>query len=85
MNLNTLGNYASQDSNDMHYLMPEWREQKQAFFLGGGALIFKGGYHARVQKHGKRVVFQGEARIMRAMFRCQKQQKSRKRYVLLGK
>ena len=28
----------------------------------GGALIFKGGYHAQVQKYRKRVVFQGEAR-----------------------
>ena len=31
--------------------------------IGGGALVFKGGYHARVKKHGKRVIFHGEARV----------------------
>ena len=33
--------------------------------LGGGALVFKGGHHAQVQKHAKRVVFHGEARAAR--------------------
>ena len=40
--------------------------------IPGGALVFKGGYHARVQKHGKRVVFHGEARAARPVFRVSK-------------
>ena len=47
--------------------------------MGGGALVFKGGYHARVQKHGKRVVFQGEARTVRAVFRVSKAAKIKKK------
>ena len=35
-------------------------------------LIIKGEYHAQVQKHRKRVVFQGEARTKRAVFRVSK-------------
>ena len=44
-----------------------------------GALVFKGGYHAQVQKHGKRVVFQGEASKAQAVFRVSKTAKSRER------
>ena len=49
--------------------------------ISGGVLVFKGGYHARVQICGKRVVFQGEARTARAMFRVSKTAKIKKGYV----
>ena len=42
-------------------------------------LAFKGGCHARVQRHEKGVVFQGEARAAQAVFRVSKTVKSRKR------
>ena len=46
---------------------------------GGGPLVFIGGYHARVQKHGKRVVFQGEASAARPVFRVSKTAKIKKK------
>ena len=45
----------------------------------GGALVFKGGYHARVQKHRKRVVFHGEASAARPVFRVSKTAKIKKK------
>ena len=44
-----------------------------------GPLAFKGGCHARVQRHEKWGVFQGEARAAQAVFRVSKTVKSRKR------
>ena len=44
-----------------------------------GPLVFKGGYNAQVQKHRKRVVFQGEARIVQAVFRVSKTAKIKKK------
>ena len=37
-----------------------------------GALVFKSGYHAQVQKHKKRVVFSWRSMFYRAMFRVSK-------------
>ena len=45
----------------------------------GGPLIFKGGYHARVQKHRKRVVFQGGASTAWAILRVSKTAKIKKK------
>ena len=45
----------------------------------GGPLVFKGGYHARVKKHGKRVVFYREARVARPVFRVSKTAKIKKK------
>ena len=47
--------------------------------MPGGPLVFKGGYHSRVKKHGKRVVFQGEARAARPVFRVSKTAKIKKK------
>ena len=44
-------------------------------YVPGGPLVFKGGYHARVQKHGKRVVFHGEASAARPVFNSKNQEK----------
>ena len=50
-----------------------------------GQLVFKGGYHAWVQKHGKGVVSQGEERTTRVVFRVSKTAKiKKKRYVFSG-
>ena len=46
---------------------------------GGGALDFKVGYHAQVQKHRKRVVFHGEARAARPVFRVSKTSRIKKK------
>ena len=48
-------------------------------YTPGGPLVFKGGYHARVQKHGKRVVFHGEASAARPVFRVSKTAKIKKK------
>ena len=48
-------------------------------FISGGPFVFKGGYHARVQKHRKRVVFQGEACTTRAVFRVSEIAKVKKK------
>ena len=45
----------------------------------GGGLVFKGRYRAQVQKHGNRVVFQGEACTARAMFRVPKTANTKKK------
>ena len=49
----------------------------------GGALVFKGGYHARVQKHRKRVVFHGEAHAAQPVFRVSKTAKIKKKGMFL--
>ena len=49
----------------------------------GGPLVFKGGYYARVQKHGKRVVFHGEASAARPVFRVLKTAKIKKKGMFL--
>ena len=49
----------------------------------GGPLVFKGGYHARVQKYGKRVVFHGEASGARPVFRVSKTAKIKKKGMFL--
>ena len=52
---------------------------------GGGLHVFKGGYHARVQKHRKSVVFQGETRTAQTVFRVSKTAKIKKKVmVFLG-
>ena len=45
----------------------------------GGALVFRGGYHARVQKHRKKGGFQGEACTARPVFRVSKMAKIKKK------
>ena len=49
--------------------------------IPGGPLVFKGGYHARVQKHGKRVVFHGKASAAWPVFRVSKTAKIQKKGV----
>ena len=61
-------------------MSPKITQGKVGLYRGRGALVFKGGYHTRVQKQNKkRVVFQGKTHTVQAVFRVSKTAKNQEK------